>query len=105
MVKNAPIPRPHGIETKDDAMKMTRVAIVEWFESLSEYDMKRVVCLVLADKTGVPRGRSEESDIEYLNRADGDVLVYIRENVRDTDTWITNPYSTITQMSSRDTKS
>ena len=73
-----PIPRPVGVATVADVKLMTDDARKAFFASMSDMsndDQVRIICAIVNDKTGVPRGRSEESGIDYLNRADGDVLV------------------------------
>lgn len=91
-VQPGPIPRPAGVATVADVKRMPKEDVVAFFASMvgmSHDDQVRIICAIVNDKTGVPRGRSDGSDIEYLNRADGDVLVYIRDKIRNEGTWIT----------------
>lgn len=46
--------------------KMTKSGCLEWMNSLSDHDVKRIIGLVFTDKTGVPRKKSDDTAINYL---------------------------------------
>jgi len=79
---NKPIPRPPGMETKDDViMNMTRTDIDEWMKTLSDHDMKRIVNLIFNNKTGVSRKKSDDAAISYLVKQPVEEVDSIIENI------------------------